>query len=511
MDDWTHGYDVSVGYTHSFYREMAPDWLDLCARLGGQAPPPGRNDEAFRYLELGCGQGTGLCLLAAANPAGEFVGIDFLPEHIAHARGLAEAAGLTNVRFEEGDFVALAARWPADLGAFEYVTLHGVYSWVSPAVRQAVVDCLRHATAPGGLVYNGYNAQPGWLGTMPFQHITRLIKETSEKPSPEVLNDSIDLFERLRAGGATTFKILPGLAARLTSMKQRSAGYLVGEYLHEHWHPLWHSEVAKEFAGADLNYVGSATLSDTLLPGVLPPSLRDTVLAQFDERLQQDILDLVINQFFRRDLFTRGHRPTSQTNIQGVSDTQLRRLSTPSGDLQVRTTFGEIALQGAAFAEVMEALQAGPRPIHDLVTIPGLRRQGQANAINILLLLLEAQALALAPVNPGDASPARSLNRVLARGAAQGAPYDFIAAPAVGSALQVTSTDLVILDAWLSHSPREDLDAQSLGQRLVGRLPEGATRSNNGSAPTAAQANEADLAAGFLQTTLPRWQALGAV
>ena len=67
MNDPSHGYDTSVGYTFGFYREMAPGWLDLCVRSAGREPA--RCGGAFRYLELGCGQGFGLCLLAAAHGA----------------------------------------------------------------------------------------------------------------------------------------------------------------------------------------------------------------------------------------------------------------------------------------------------------------------------------------------------------------------------------------------------------------------------------------------------------
>ena len=63
-----HGYDASAGYTYGFCPEMAPDWLDLSAMLAGAAPARRDGEAPFRYLELGCGQGMGLCLLAAANP-----------------------------------------------------------------------------------------------------------------------------------------------------------------------------------------------------------------------------------------------------------------------------------------------------------------------------------------------------------------------------------------------------------------------------------------------------------
>ena len=135
MSDWSHGYDVSTGYTYGFGREMSPAWLDLCAHVAGWQPPD--DTTRRRYLDLGCGQGMGLCLLAAVCPDMDFVGIDFHPEHIDHANGLAAAAALTNVRFEQADFLALAETWPTELGTFNYVVMHGISSWVSSAVRAA--------------------------------------------------------------------------------------------------------------------------------------------------------------------------------------------------------------------------------------------------------------------------------------------------------------------------------------------------------------------------------------
>ena len=134
--DWSHGYDVSMPYPHGFCREMSPVWLDFCAAYAGIAAPP-REAQGYRFLDLGCGQGDGLCVLAAANPNAEFVGVDFLPEHIQYANALAAEAGLTNVRFVQADFCELAQGWPADLGRFHYIAMHGVLSWVPPEVRRA--------------------------------------------------------------------------------------------------------------------------------------------------------------------------------------------------------------------------------------------------------------------------------------------------------------------------------------------------------------------------------------
>src|ERR1041385_4891014 len=109
---WSHGYNVSLGYTFGFYRETVPDWLNFAALLNGYRVPDTQG--VFRYLDLGCGQGFGLCLLAAIYPKAEFLGVDFNPENVAHGRELARSAGLFNVRFEEADFFDLGERWPTD-------------------------------------------------------------------------------------------------------------------------------------------------------------------------------------------------------------------------------------------------------------------------------------------------------------------------------------------------------------------------------------------------------------
>jgi SAM-dependent methyltransferase len=500
MADWSHGYDVSMGYTYGFHREMAPNWLDFATRAAGFEPRREGVSSPLRYLELGCGQGFGLCLLAAANPDTDFVGVDFHPDHIAHAKGLADAAGLANIAFHQADFLDLAAAWPNDFGSFDHVALHGIYSWVPPRIRQAVIECLAHATHPGSLVHVSYNAQPGWLSTMPFQHITHRIKETSGKPSDAVLADSIALFDRLRAGGAVTFQLLPALKARIQSVKTAKTNYLAQEYLDEGWSPFWHSEVAKALEPAGLGYFASATLPDAMLPGVLPPPLRDAVLSQPDAGLRQDIADFVINQSFRRDLFGRKPRRLAVGDNPALLQTRLHLVSPPpSGEvLKVSTAFGEVALDPRVYGQLLELLGEGTRSVADLAALPQMREQGLANTVQILLLLLHAGVLGLAGEGSGSAA---ALNCKIAQAVCDGVPYGHLAAPALGSAVAVDETDLMLLDAW--H--------ESAGHADAARLMDGVRARRAALSRDPADTQLAARAEHFLATRLPEWRRLGAV
>ena len=511
MSDWSHGYNVSSGYTYGFYRELSPDWLDFTTAIKGLLPPARGPFGRFRYLELGCGQGFGLCLLAAAHPAGDFVGIDFNPEHVGHARRLAEAAGLTNIKFVEGDFLTLAEEWPQGMGTFDYVSLHGIYSWLPPAVRAGLVTCIGAATHPGSIVYVSYNALPGWLGTVPFQHVARRMQLATAQSGPDALKATSKLFEAMEAAASPLFRMQPGLKARLDAIKPQNPSYLVQEYLHDNWHPLWFSQVAGELGKEKLAFVGSAHLPEALMPALLPAAMRDLVLAQENPFLRQDVMDCVINQGFRRDVFCRGplhsfaggsHAPVMQVNLMLAAP--------PTGEVKVTTTVGEAKVAQNIVGPVVEELTKGPRTIAQLTSLPQLQTEANAAiAIQAIILLVHAGVIMLAPLTPGPADAAQRLNRAIARAAANGAPYQYLSAPALGTAIQTNDVDLILFDAWNANA---GIDAAGLGQALIDGLAKlGRGLNSNGTLLTgdAMAARVAELSDSFLKTKLPRWAGLG--
>jgi len=208
---WNHGYNTDLGYTFGYYREQSPTWMDACARFFASRPRVGSSDKP-RYLELGCGQGVNLCLHAALHPEIDFVGIDFNPTHIAHAQGLARAAGLTNVRFIEGDFLELA-RDPAALGHFDWVSAHGIPSWIAPSIHAALAKLTGACLKPGGLYYTSYNTLPGWLSAMPLQHLLRLWQVREGLPSLTAIDQGRERLLSLIEARAAMAQVLPAMRA----------------------------------------------------------------------------------------------------------------------------------------------------------------------------------------------------------------------------------------------------------------------------------------------------------
>lgn len=508
--NWSHGYHVSSGYTFGFYRELAPDWLNFAALMNGCHPPDARG--AFRYLELGCGQGFGLCLLAASYPKAEFIGVDFNPEHIAHARELARAAELANVRFDEADFSELAQCWPADYGRFEYVVLHGIYSWVPVAIRQALVRSLNASTAPGALVYVSHNTPPGWISAVPLQHILRRLQRQSEKPAPQIIRQGIDLFEALLAAKDGIGDPQPDLKARLDNMKTQNISYLTQEYLHESWHPLWFSEVAEELAGAKLSHVATATLPENYLPGMLPRELADIVRAGEGHSMQQDLIDLVLNQSFRRDIYCRGPRSLrTSMDLLGQCTVHAGRMLTKDAS-QLETGFYQVELLSKPVIEaITESLAEGPKRISELAALPALNNPPQHEPIQAAALLLHTAHLKLGYAH-GEAPGVAAFNRAVAKRAnAEFAPYGFLASRHTPNAVPANDSEM-LLYGLLAAAPNET-DPVGLGTRLLEQMRALGRKLLKDGEPISEPDQEREqaqvMAGEFVAKVLPYWRRFG--
>ena len=90
--NWSQGYVTEVLYTEHFFRELSPSWLNYVATISGCHPRP--LTEGFTYLELGCGLGHSVGLMAGAFPQGRFYGVDFNPAHIDSAQRYSARVGI---------------------------------------------------------------------------------------------------------------------------------------------------------------------------------------------------------------------------------------------------------------------------------------------------------------------------------------------------------------------------------------------------------------------------------
>jgi 2-polyprenyl-3-methyl-5-hydroxy-6-metoxy-1,4-benzoquinol methylase len=102
-----------------------------------------RLEQGIEVLDVGCGTGHAINLMASAFPASRFTGYDFSEEGIGLARAEAAALGLENARFEARDVAKLDAHEKYGLvTAFDVV--HDL------AQPRAVLERVRDALRPDG-------------------------------------------------------------------------------------------------------------------------------------------------------------------------------------------------------------------------------------------------------------------------------------------------------------------------------------------------------------------------
>ncbi len=401
---WREGYIADVAYTSGVYIELAPAHLSACALLGGVRPPdPAR---PFRYLELGCGTGMGLCLLAAANPHAEFVGVDFNPAHVAFAERLIEEAGLTNARVVEASFAEAASS--DALGRFDYAVAHGVWTWVSPTAQRELTAAFDRCVKPGGLVYVGYNNMAGWASSLPLQRL--IADHAARTPGDSVakIRAAVRFALGLRAAaprGVDFTRLELQLKGATDDPDKAPIGlfaYLAHEYLNEHWRPVFPGEVAHDLADAKLAYVGGADPFSALPELTLSEAQAAAAASYGDPAGARLLADLIAPTSFRQDIFVRGATPLSASRREAALRAVRLAWTAPPGPapLSVEVPSGKLELDGVAYRPVFARLEEGPAEVGELLA--AVQAAGRAMSATELLAVLVGSGMATPIARPHD-------------------------------------------------------------------------------------------------------------
>lgn len=394
-----NGYMTDIPYLRDFKPMLAPAWLDHVALVAGIEPPDRRT--GFAWCDLGCGQGVTAAILAATHPAGGFHGIDAMPMHIDHGRSLAAAAGVSNVCFHAVDF---SAAIDLELPLFDYIVAHGVFTWIDEEAQRALLRFIDRRLKPGGLVYLGYNAMPGWTRDLPFQHLVREIGLTCTGDGAARIASAIDIVRRLAELRA------PALVASFTiaEMKERPdeypPGYLTHEFMPAAWRPLYVTELREKTSPIGLEPVGSATLSENFDCLVLDQRARAALSLIADGNARELARDFFLDQRFRTDVFARGNRrlDPEQRGRRLLAGTYARAKPRLAIRYVMATPAGAFCYDNPIARALVAGFAAGPRSIPD---------KPSAETLTSLLTLCAAGDLL--PVEPGFAEIGR-LNQVLA-------------------------------------------------------------------------------------------------
>ncbi|MDP2057576.1 MAG: class I SAM-dependent methyltransferase, partial [Thiobacillus sp.] len=301
-------------------------------------------------LELGCAQGGNLIPLAWRWPGSDCVGVELSRVQAEAGAAFIQKLGLPNVRILHGDLAAL----PEDLGEFDYIIAHGVFSWVPPSVQQALLEVCRRYLSPYGITYISFNVTAGWAGLLSLR--AALIERTADDlPAPARFQQALRVLDELETEWSD-----PVLLKEIVYLKSAAPSYLFHEYLAEFNAPIGFGEFAAKLDAHGLRYVGEAgprlavvELDDArgLIPEDMAGRWLDAVAA----------LDDALATRFRRALIARDDapcaRPPQAAALSGLSfHADLR--SDEEIDLEAPVEQGFVNPAGNTFPIAQPAMKA---------------------------------------------------------------------------------------------------------------------------------------------------------
>jgi len=351
---WTEGYVDWSTYTYGYYREMCPAHIRFCLAVSRIIPPP---EEGFSYCELGMGQGFSANLHAAAGDGG-FVGMDFNPDHAAYAADLARRAGSGLLVSDDSFESFLALNHPG----YDFICLHGGWSWISEANRQRVTEFTKRHLKPGGVFYLSYNCHPGWTVTAPLRALFKLFDDTygNGQSNENRIRQAIALTGKLLDANPLFCNSSDWIKEHFARLSEESAAYLAHEFFNADWHIEYFKDVAKTLADAKLRFGASAMPQNNLPLFGLTEEAKEFMRQVETPVVYQQLWDFFCNAQFRADYFIRGGIKCSEKEQQELLLEQRFALATAPADVgyQMSSGMGTFQLDEQAHGAVVQALDA---------------------------------------------------------------------------------------------------------------------------------------------------------
>lgn len=306
-------------YPAMVFPQSHPNRLATVAALHGMDPPPPPL-QACRVLELGCATGGNLIPMALEMPGASLLGIELSTTQVEAGQAAIASLGLTNARIQQGDILSL----PGDLGQFDYLIAHGVYSWVPQPVRDALLAACCRYLAPNGVAYLSYNTLPGWRLQTAVRDL--LLYHTGDIEDGRArISQSMAMIDFMCRSVPDLIKpyrsLFEDLMGRLETPDDQAAR-LFHDLIAEVNDPVYFEGFAAHAAAHGLRYLAEA---DEARMGTirLPPELLGKIDALGEDPIRREqYLDFICNRTFRQSLLcaadVRSAHAADPANLAGL-------------------------------------------------------------------------------------------------------------------------------------------------------------------------------------------------
>ncbi|MES2207139.1 MAG: class I SAM-dependent methyltransferase [Pseudomonadota bacterium] len=472
--DWTAGYVADIGYTYGYYTQLNPLLIKLAFLNAGLTFP-----NVGTACELGFGQGVSTNIHAAASVT-SWYGTDFNPSQASFAQELATTSG-ADVHLFDQSFAEFCTR--PDLPDFDFIGLHGIWSWISDDNRAVIIDFLRRKLKVGGVLYISYNTLPGWSTFAPMRHLLTQHAQIIGAEGHGIvnrINGALDFADKLLEAKPRFGLQNPQIEKRLEQLRSHNRHYLAHEYFNRDWLPMHFATMAEWLEPAKLTYACSANYTDHLDVINFTPEQNSLLNDISDPILKETVRDFIVNQQFRKDYWIKGARKLS--NLERTEALQEQRiiLITPRDTiaLQISLGGGKADLNESIYSPILDILaDHTPRSISQLTDAIQGHNIGSSQLLQSLMILIGKGDVTLMQDEEAS-SKARAhtdkLNRFLINRARSNNEITTLASPLTAGGIPINRFEQLFLLARIKGQHEPEAWAQfawntlsSQGQKLI--------------------------------------------
>lgn len=458
MSDWSSGYVADIGYTYGYYFELNPLRAKLALLNNGLVCP-----EINTACELGFGQGLSANIHAASSNI-DWYGTDFNPEQAGFAQELALASG-TSAKLLDESFEDYFSR--ADLPDFDFIALHGIWSWISNDNRETIVEFIRKKLKVGGVLYISYNTLPGWSTFAPIRHLLALHSEVIGAAGHGIVNridEALGFANRLFESNPAYLTANPAIKERLDGIKDQNRHYLAHEYFNRDWDPMYFTTLAEWLAPAKIDFACSANYLDQIDVVNMTKEQQEFLTQIPDPVLKQSVRDFMTNQQFRKDYWVKGPRRLSALEqferLQKIKVILCDKREKVS--LKVRGALGEATLEQSIYEPILDVMADNkPITIADLQKKLASTEMTFPQIVEALIVLSSSGTVAEAQEESKikkAKQQTKKINSYLIDRSRSRGDAGFLASPVTGGGIPVGRFQQLFLDAFQKgHKTPEEM------------------------------------------------------
>lgn len=317
MADWNNGYFIDFEYLDSYFAQLNPLLINMNLTFAGidigNENEIGLND-GFNYLELGFGKGVSLCAHAITNDNSFFMGNDFNPSHALNAKNLIKNKD-SNIEIYDDSFEELFIRLQKRNIEFDYIVLHGVWSWVNYENQKIILKIIQNFLKVGGIVYISYNCFPGWDGRWSSRKLLTMYHSYSSGTREEKIFQSLEFFKNFLSTKPSYLQNNPIAASVMNIIKDQDYKYLAHEFFNDGSTCCYFIDMVRDLESCKLQFASSSNPLWHFEDLQLSKESKEFLQNINDLTLKEQLKDYCFNRQFRSDLFIKGKINLSSQQI----------------------------------------------------------------------------------------------------------------------------------------------------------------------------------------------------